>query len=269
MRIPLADARPFSRRLLRGRALRLGLGAAIAGLAVTALVVSLRLDREVGSSFGSDEGGVLVLDVSTSIGQDTHRQIAQVLREASRSGGRFGLVVYSDTAYEALPPGTPSVELGRFARFFGDDAPAGRFGQPLTPWVRAFTSGTKISTGLELARDVLRRDRIDGGIVLVSDLEDDQNDVGSLTETLISFRRQDVPLRVVGLSPAPRDRRYFEELLPPGAVGIAAKPGQGSAGTTLSGDSGLSVPLIAVALLALLGLAANEFFNGRLAWRPS
>ena len=135
--------------------------------------------------------------------------------------------------------------------------------------MRAFTSGTKISTGLELARDVLRRDRIDGNIVLVSDLEDDQNDVASLTDTLIAFRRAGVPLRVVALSPAPPDKRYFEELLPPGAVGVAAKPGRGSAGTTLSDDSGLSVPLIAVALLALLGLAANEFFNGRLAWRPS
>ena len=269
MRIPLADARPFARRLLRGRVLRLGLAAAIAALALAALVVSLRLDRETASGFGSDEGGVLVLDVSTSIGQDTHQQIAQVLRDASRSGGRLGLVVYSDTAYEALPPGTPSVELGRFARFFGDDAPAGRFGQPITPWVRAFTSGTKISTGLELARGVLRRDGIDGRIVLVSDLEDDQNDVGSLTETLISFRRSDVPLRVVALSPAARDKRFFEELLPPGAVGLAAEPGRASAGTTLSDDSGLSVPLIAVALLALLGLAANEFFNGRLAWRPS
>ena len=269
MRIPLADARPFAGRLLRGRVLRVGLAAALAALAGAALVLSLRLDDETGSTFGSDEGGVLVLDVSTSIGQDTHRQIAQVLRDASRSGGRFGLVVFSDTAYEALPPGTPSVELGRFARFFGDDAPAGRFGQPITPWVRAFTSGTRISTGLELARDVLRRDRIDGNIVLVSDLEDDQNDVASLTDTLISFRRADVPLRVVALSPAPRDKRYFEELLPPGAVGLAAKPGQGSAGTTLSDESGPSVPLIAVALLALLGLAANEFFNGRLAWRPS
>ena len=73
----------------------------------------------------------------------------------------------------------------------------------------------------------------------------------------------------MGLSPAPRDRRYFEELLRPGAVGLAAKPGQASAAETLSGDSGISVPLIAVALLALLGLAANELFNGRLAWRPS
>ena len=107
MRIPLADARPFAGRLLRGRVLRLGLAAALAALAVAALVVSLRLDRENGSAFGSDEGGVLVLDVSTSIGQDTHRQIAQVLRDASRSGGRFGLVVDSDTAYEALPALTP------------------------------------------------------------------------------------------------------------------------------------------------------------------
>ena len=181
MRIPLADARPFTRRLLVARVLRLGLAAAIAALAVAALVLSLDRDRETGSFLPSDAGGVLVLDVSTSIGRDTHSQIAGVLRDAARSGERLGLVVYSDTAYEALPPETPSAELGRFVRFFGDDAPAGRFGQPLTPWVRAFTSGTKISTGLELARTVLRRDGIDkGSVVLVSDLQDDQNDVGTL-----------------------------------------------------------------------------------------
>ena len=269
MRIPLADARPFAGRLLRGRVLRLGLAAAIAALAAAALVLSLRLDREERSSLPTGAGGVLVLDVSTSIGQDTHRQIAQVLRDASRSGDRYGLVVYSDTAYEALPPGTPSVELGRFARFFGEEAPAGRFGQSLTPWARAFTSGTKISTGLELARNVLRRDRVEGGVVLVSDLQDDQNDVGSLTETLISFRREGLPLTVVGLSPDPQDERLFKELLPQGAVGLAAQPGLSGSGSGLEQRSGAPVALIAVALLALLALAANELLNGRLAWRPT
>jgi hypothetical protein len=270
MRIPLADARPFSRQLLRGRILRLGLAGLAVGLVLAALVVSLRLDRETRSFLPSGTGGVVVLDVSTSISQETHRQIAAVLGDAARSGERFGLVVYSDTAYEALPPGTPAAELQAFRRFFGDDAPAGRFGQLLTPWVRSFTSGTKISTGLELGRSILRRDAIrDGTLVLVSDLEDDQNDVGTLTETLISLRREGLPVRVVALSPDPKNKRLFEDLLPAGSVAEAAAPG--SAGTTAEVVANKPAPtwLVVLALGALLALAANELLNGRLAWRTT
>ncbi|MGE5689493.1 MAG: vWA domain-containing protein [Pseudomonadota bacterium] len=267
MRIPLADARPFARQLLRGRVVRIGLAAGVAALAVAALAVSLGLDRETHTFLPSGAGGVLVLDVSTSISQDTHRQIAGVLDDAARSGQRFGLVVYSDTAYEALPPGTPSAELAPFRRFFGEDAPAGRFGQPLTPWVRSFTSGTKISTGLELGRSILRRDGIEhGSLVLVSDLEDDQNDVGTLTDTLISLRREGVPLRVVALSPDPKNRRLFEELLPPGSVDVAARPGSARS-ADLRTPGGVPTALVVLALAALLALGANELLNGRLAWR--
>ena len=269
MRIPLADARPFARVLLRGRVVRLGLAAAIAALAALALVLALGLREDRAAFSPSAAGGVLVLDVSTSIGSETHAQISDVLGDAARSGEPLGFVVFSDTAYEALPPGTPSRELEPFRRFFGEDAPAGRFGQGLTPWVRAFTSGTKISTGLRLAREILRRDRIgDGSVVLVSDLEDDQNDVGELTETLIAFRRAGIPLRVVALSPAPRDKQLFEDLLPPGSVDEAARPGSGP-GALASAVEDAPVPagLVAAALLLLLALAANELLNGRLTWK--
>ena len=270
MRIPLADARPFARQLLRGRVVRIGLAAGVAALAVAALAVSLGLDRETHTFLPSGAGGVLVLDVSTSISQETHRQIAGVLDDAARSGQRFGLVVYSDTAYEALPPGTPAAELGAFRRFFGEDAPAGRFGQPLTPWVRSFTSGTKISTGLELGRSILLRDGIrDGSLVLVSDLEDDQNDVGTLTETLISLRRDGVPVRVVALSPDPKNKRLFEELLPPGSVDVAARPGSGRPAAEVAAGQQPSRSLVVLTLAALLALAANELLNGRLAWRAT
>ena len=133
---------------------------------------------------------------------------------------------------------------------------------------RAFTSGTKISTGLELARDVLRRDRVEGGVVLVSDLQDDQNDVGSLTETLISFRREGCRCGSSGLAGA-AGQAALRGAAAAGAVGLAAQPGRSGSGAGLEERSGAPVPLIAVALLALLALAANELFNGRLAWRPT
>ncbi|HSL65923.1 MAG TPA: vWA domain-containing protein [Gaiellaceae bacterium] len=268
MRIPLADGRSFAGALLRGRVLRLGLAAAIAALAAAALALAFGLREERATFLPSDAGGVVVLDVSTSIGSDTHRQIHAVLGQAARSRDRFGFVVYSDTAYEALPPGTPARELEPFRRFFGEDAPTGRFGQGITPWVRAFTSGTKISTGLRLAREILRRDAIgDGSVVLVSDLEDDQNDVGALTETLIRFRREGIPLRVVALSPAPADRRLFEELLPPGSVAEAARPGSGPDSLAAAArDAAVPAGLVAAVLLLLAALAANELLNGRLAW---
>lgn len=270
MRIPLADGRPFGRALRRGRALRLGLAAAVAALAAAALVLALGLREERAAFLPGDAGGVVVLDVSTSIGSDTHRQIHAVLGDAARSGDRFGFVVYSDTAYEALPPGTPSRELEPFRRFFGEGGPRGRFGQGITPWVRAFTSGTKISTGLRLAREILRRDGIrDGSVVLVSDLEDDQNDVGALTETLIRYRREGIPLRVVALSPAPRDKQLFEQLLPRGTVDEAAPAGSDAATrAAVARDAAVPAGLVAAVLLLLAALAANELLNGRLAWSP-
>ena len=34
---------------------------------------------------------------------------------------RVGVVLFSDVAYTALPPGTPASELASFARFYTDD----------------------------------------------------------------------------------------------------------------------------------------------------
>ena len=237
---------------------------------MAALVLALGRDGDAARFLPTDAGGVVVLDVSTSVGDDAHRQIHEVLGEAARSGDRFGLIVFSDTAYEALPPGTPSRELGAFRRFF-DPASAGpgrAGGRSPTPWAISFTGGTKISSGLRLARDVLERDGVrDGGVVLVSDLEDDQEDYAPLAETLIGYRRDGVPLRVVALEPAPPDRALFEQLLPRGAVSEAARPGRAEAVDLTR--SGTPTGLVLVALLALLALAVNELWCGRLAWRPA
>src|SRR5262249_50775878 len=52
-------------------------------------------------------GDLIVLDLSASISSDTFSRIGQTLRTLVASGGRYGLVVFSNVAYEALPPGSP------------------------------------------------------------------------------------------------------------------------------------------------------------------
>ena len=84
---------------------------------------------------GSD--GLVVLDLSASISSDTYARIGGTLDRLADSGGRYGLIVFSDTAYLALPPGTPAAELRSFARRF--DLPARTSGAivvPTNPWTR-------------------------------------------------------------------------------------------------------------------------------------
>ena len=85
------------------------------------------------------------------------------LQRLRRDGGDAGLVLFSDTAYQALPPGTPVAELGPFERFFRVAPPTTPGLQPQpprSPWTSSFSAGTRISTGLSLALDVLQRDHV-------------------------------------------------------------------------------------------------------------
>ena len=127
------------------------------------------LDRlHVGEAtlLGPGSSGVVVLDLSSSTDSAPPREIPGVLRHLANAGGRSGLVLFSDVAYEALPLGATSEELRPFLRYFRRPAlppqpvagANGRFTRPpriirrATPWSRSFRSGTRISAGLESAR---------------------------------------------------------------------------------------------------------------------
>jgi hypothetical protein len=148
-----------------------------------------------------------------------------------------GLVLFSDTAQEALPPGTPARELVPFIRFFEPKRDPGATGKPnlyrefgpgapsqttypLSPWYRGFSSGTQISTGLAAAREALVRDGARGGsVLLLSDLAEAREDVGRLTAELAAFRRAGIDLRVVALPPATDDElAFYRRALGNGAV---------------------------------------------------
>ena len=136
--------------------------------------------------------GVVVLDLSSSTDSAPPREIPGVLRHLANAGGRSGLVLFSDVAYEALPLGATSEELRPFLRYFRRPAlpPAavaganGRFTRPrrstrrATPWSRSFRSGTRISAGLESARRMVLEEPSRGNdVLLVSDLNDSLFDI--------------------------------------------------------------------------------------------
>ena len=223
----------------------------------------------------------MVLDLSSSISAITYRQIEQTLRELIASGGRYGLVVFSDIAYEALPPQTPARELEPLLSYFTPLAgtrpragyPSYSLGdQPfaVNPWTNALTGGTRITSGLRVALRALRRDGIrTGSIVLVSDLDDDYLDVPQLAGTFTAIAQADVDVRIVALQPSDEDAALFGALLG-GQERIArahlpaARPSRTPGGIPPRVPTAL---VLAAAALALL-LAANELWCTRLRAQP-
>jgi hypothetical protein len=280
-RIPLSDAAGLARPLRRTRAVRivLGIGLLLCGTAAFVLALDLREGRRGFLPAGSN--GVIVVDVSASITPDSYRQVFRVLDEASKTGERWGLVLFSDNAYEALPPGTRGAAIAQFSRFFrplGSREVAsesktqfvGNVRFPSNPWGEDFTAGTSISSGLVRAREVLDRDRLEKpAILLVSDLSTAQSDLPNLREVLTDIVRDRIPLRVVGLSPAPLDKAFFDNVLRRDVIDVAPPPSLGRAEPEGLGESELPAGLALVCVLLLGGLTANELWCGRLAWRRS
>jgi hypothetical protein len=259
--IPYGELDAVASSTRRTLALRLLLAAAALAGAL-AVVLLGRAGPAPGALLPAGSDGLVVLDLSASISSDTYARIGGTLDRLAGSDGRYGLIVFSDTAYLALPPGTPAAELRPFARRF--DVPprtSGAIAVPTNPWTGSFSAGTKISTGLQLALDTIRARGLGRpAVLLVSDLDDDAGDRERLTATALSFRRLGIPVRVVGLNPSPEDERFVTRLLRrPSDLSAAALPGERE-----GGDSGLRLPLLLAALAAAVALALRELVLTRL-----
>jgi len=265
--IPLADVRRLGDAARRTRRLRLLSAAALVAAATLALVLALRTHPPTTAYLPRGTNGIVVLDVSASISEETYARIAATLERLARSRGRYGLVVFSDTAYQALPPGTPARELRAFERFFAvpRETTPGVAPLPRTnPWSDQFSAGTRISTGLRLALDVLRRERLGRpGVVLVSDLDDDTGDIEALTSVALAYRKLGIPLRVVGLAPSPEDERLVTRLLEhPGDL----RPAPVRSGDRLGAEASSPLPLVLLALGAAASIALLLGLTERLRW---
>lgn len=266
--IPLADL-PLLRAATRRTVLiRMLLAAAVSATALLAIVAAAQPERGAMQLLPPGTSGIVVLDVSASISSDTYARIAGTLDRLGRTDGRFGLVLFSDVAYEALPPGTPARELLALLRYFAlpqQSRPGLLPTLPKSPWSESFSAGTRISRGLQLAYDRIRGAGLGRpAILLVSDLDDDAGDRESLTSVALSLERARIPVRVIGLNAAPEDEAFIARLLPRGAADLSR--------ATLPGEENdlrrERVPiLLAVATIALaLLIAANELVGTRLRW---
>ena len=230
--------------------------------------------------------------MSASVG-GPGRSFLRPIEYLSKTGQDFGLVLFSDVAYEAVPPGTSSSELSAYLRIFrpptqncdlpeGFTCPPGTKrmtpaelrqarsrGREQNPWSETFRGGTRISAGLALARQVLAREKVTHrGVLLVSDLDDSLFDVPALTRELITYRAQEIPLHVVALRAFNDDRLYFRRLIGRKAfVRRANLSPRTAARKPVRTAEAFPVDLAAVGLIALLLLALNEHYCGRLTWR--
>src|SRR5439155_15225827 len=118
---------------------------------------------------------VVAIDVSASISGASSKRLLTTLKTIAASKAPIGLVLFSDAGYELLPPGSPAGELQPLIRLF---TPTGvdREGFPVfpaNPWAQGFRSGTRISAGLDEAREALARAHVrEGSVLLVSDLDE-------------------------------------------------------------------------------------------------
>lgn len=279
--IPLADAATLRPAAARTRLTRVGLAVALVGLLALALVEARSLPVQHSSFFPAGGSGILVIDFSNSIALPAYRRITNVLTPVVDANQPIGVVYFSDVAYEALPPATPGRELRPFLRYlktpqqrtelvsqrFRDSLAA--FEPPQNPWAAAFRGGTRISKGLDVARAAIKRDRIrDATVLLVSDLDDSLFDLPALADTLATYKREGLNLRIVPLFPAPEDRAYFRETLGPGAfVSHAELLENGRSTERESLEAGFPLALLVIGVALILAVAVSEARLGRLDWR--
>lgn len=260
--IPTAAARDLGSVAARTAAVRwLSVAVACAALAA-AFLLARDLDTERSEVLPTGSSGVVVLDLSFSIGDADYRRTRGMLEQVIEAGRPAGLVVFSDVPYELLPPGSPASALRPLLRLFPRRSGLVR----ANPWKEGFQSGTRISAGLELARRILRRDGVEeGAILLASDLQTSPDDLSQLSRTLARIDRDGIALRLVPLSPTGESRAFFESAV--GSDAFVENVAPAAPGRPLEarpeGESPLA--LLVLGSLVLLALAAHERGAGRLA----
>jgi hypothetical protein len=234
-----SNEKPCARVRIR---LRLAAGAALLALALLALSLPRGGAGAAAKELPARTDGVLVVDLSGSVTGDLYPRLAAILRFYGRQAGddgRLGLVLFSDEAQEALPPAAPVAALGPVADLLSgldeegsraapspgsSNSPGGMggstgwlAGESENPWAE-FSGGTRISRGLELALEALRRDGIaDGRVILISDLLDSLEDEPYAVEAAAQIRKRGFDLEVVELGEPSAEKQEFRARLHPGA----------------------------------------------------
>ena len=258
------DLRGLRRARLRASVLRLALAGGAVALLAAAAASARGLDVRERSFLPPGSTGVVVLDLSLSIAETNYIDVRRAVRELVKTDAPVGLVIFSDVPYELLPPGTPASELEPLLRVLQPSKSAAA--PPINPWWNTFRAGTRISEALELAGDMLERDKVqDGFVVLVSDLETAPDDVEPMTRTVQDLQRKSIDMRVVPIAASGDGIRLYEGLLGPDA--FRELPGGGGEERQFENTIGSRLPtgLLLLGALLFAALAFHERFSGRLA----
>jgi hypothetical protein len=257
--VDLHDSRVFRGAIWRARILQLVFGGIAVALVFAAVSSARDLDTSTPGLIPNESTGVVVVDLSLSIEDEDYRAVRTAFKRLIADNASIGLVVFSDVPYELLPPGTPASELRPMLRLLVPP----KLGSPVNPWSITFRAGTKVSAALQLARDMLQRDGIEkGSILLVSDLETAPEDVPTLSRIVEEIRRSPIELRAFALAPSSDARVIFGGLLQTGAFTLAPGPTEDAEPV----EKAIPVPRSLLLLGALLfaALAAYERFASRL-----
>jgi von Willebrand factor type A domain len=263
-RISSHDARSFTAGTWRARLLRLVFAAAAVALLAASFASARDLDTRERGLLPKGTTGVVVLDLSLSIADEDYDAVRAALERLAADDVRIGLVVFSDVAYELLPPGSPSSELRPLFRFL--QVPKEFTAPPVNPWTSGFRAGTRISSALELAQDMLVRDGVQNpSILLVSDLETAPEDVPLLARTVDGLRRSNIELEVAALGPSSDAQTLFSEFLADSPFALPSDEGGETSGPTTESTYGTPNALLVLGALLFAALALHERFGARLA----
>src|SRR5688572_14105749 len=248
--------RPFGRRTSYMRA---SLAATLVFLLAVAVLVARQYDVRHAPLVASGSSGVVVLDMSASVFEGGFEA---TVRKLVNTDERAGLVVFSDAAYELLPPGSSGREFQPLLRFFR--ATESGF-LPPNPWDR-FRAGTRISEGLKAAREALLREGGPGKIILLSDLEVLPDEVQRLVLVFADLERDGFDVEIVPLAPREEQRRLLELFV--GGEAFLPEPVSGAEAVKARGEGRLTTGIpwwfVLVGLLLVLALAVNERTLARL-----
>lgn len=262
--LPYGELESLRRPVRRTTVFRALLGLALVAVLLAALVVARSRDARPDPLLPVGTTGMIVLDLSASAGLQTG--FGELLRRVAAADEPTGVIAFSDVAYELVPPGTPGRDLAPMIRFFSE-------GGRSNPW-SAFQVGTNLSAGLEAGREILERDGIERGtILLASDLEFFPDDVARLTATLTEMRNEGTQLRILALGAREEQRQFFERIVGPGIfVELDDAAGSKAAGPVADrfrlAEEDTPWLFLGLALALALLLAANERLCGRLRLPP-
>jgi VWA domain-containing protein len=264
--VPLADLPGVRLPLQRTSLVRVLLAAALAGTFALLFLAARSAGAGRAAVFPAGvDTGVVALDMSASISGPTYSRVATTLRGIANANQSVGLVMFSDTAYELLPPNSPPGALVQFIPYF---VPVRYYGStPVfsqSPW-DTFMGGTRVATGLQMARVALERAGLrHGAILLVSDLDDSNSDQALLDQEALKLREQHIPVRIVPLFAAEHDLNLFKALF--GESSIVDPRVFTHTATRRAASVAATQPwtLLLLGGALVLLLAGNERWNGRL-----